>query len=153
MADHDTAAIDLSDPDAFAAGPPFAAFDALRRSDPGVHWQDEPHGPGFWSVVRHADVRAVNGDASTFSSARRGAQSVELTDEALAQQRLMLVNMDPPTHTAYRRLVAEGFTARRVRRMEAAVRAVVTDILDRVGERGLRRRHRRGSRAATPGDR
>jgi cholest-4-en-3-one 26-monooxygenase len=127
--------VDLCDPDTFVRGVPFAAFDEMRRTDP-VRWQNEPDGPGFWSVTRHADVHAVNLDHVTFSSARRGVQSAELPEDSLAQQQLMLVNMDPPVHTRYRHLVSKGFTAQRVSQMEDDIRQMATGILDRVCEKG-----------------
>ncbi len=50
--------IDLLDPDAFRAGRHHEWFRVLRREDP-VHWHDEPDGPGFWNVTRHADLVAT----------------------------------------------------------------------------------------------
>ena len=47
--------VDLADPDTFANGVPHGALAELRRTDP-VHWQPMDDQPGFWAVLRHADV-------------------------------------------------------------------------------------------------
>jgi cholest-4-en-3-one 26-monooxygenase len=127
--------VDLTNLDTFVEGVPFEAFDLLREQDP-VHWHDEPGGPGFWAVTRYADAVAVNRDAETFSSARRGALIHELPEEELAQQRMMMLNMDPPMHTRYRLLVNKGFTPRMVGRLEDRARELTNRILDDVCEKG-----------------
>lgn len=131
----DLADIDLTDLDLFVEGVPFDAFDVLREKDP-VHWHDEEGGPGFWAVTRHADVVTVNRDAERFSSARRSALIYELPEEELEQQRMMLLNMDPPMHTRYRLLVNKGFTPRMIGRLEDRVRLLTNQIIDDVSEKG-----------------
>ena len=101
--------IDLLE-DAWAQGVPHEAFDLLRREAP-VHWHPEPDGPGFWAVTRHADVVQASRDTATFSSELGGTFVDDQTDEALAQIRLTILNMDPPKHARYRRLVSRGLHA------------------------------------------
>ena len=50
-----TAEVDLGNPDTFVDGVPHEALAELRRTDP-VHWQPMDGEPGFWAVLRHADV-------------------------------------------------------------------------------------------------
>jgi cholest-4-en-3-one 26-monooxygenase len=133
--DIDPAAIDLSDSRHFVSGVPHHWLAWLRRHDP-VHWQDEPGGPGFWAVTRYADCVQVNRDYESFSSSRRGALPFELSEEALEQQRLMMLNMDPPLHTRYRRLVNKGFTPRTVAQLEQNTHETADAIIDRIIERG-----------------
>jgi cholest-4-en-3-one 26-monooxygenase len=114
---------------------PHEAFDALRANDP-VHWHPEPDGPGFWAVTRHADVVAVSRDSETYSS-ELGCTFIDTqTDEALAQMRLTILNMDPPKHNRYRRLVSKGFTPRVVAQLEEQIRTRAERIVDDVCERG-----------------
>src|SRR5205823_4093899 len=67
----DTAAV--FNPATYVTGVPFAALARLRRASPVV-WVDElpvdgwPGGPGFWLVLRHADVEAVLKQPHLFSS-------------------------------------------------------------------------------------
>jgi cholest-4-en-3-one 26-monooxygenase len=127
--------VDLLDPDAYAAGVPHQTFALLRREAP-VHRHEQPGGLPFWAITRHRDVVAVSRDWATFSSERRGALLREAPEEALATQRLMLLNMDPPRHTKLRALVNKGFTPRMVELLRDPIRRVCTELVDAVAGRG-----------------
>ncbi len=127
--------VDLSDSRSYVAGVPHAWLAYLRRHDP-VHWQDEDGGPGFWAVTRYEDCVTVNRDYERFSSAARGTMPFEMSDDDIAQQGLMMLNMDPPLHTRYRRLVNKGFTPRMVRDLEESIHRVTDGIIDDVIESG-----------------
>lgn len=127
--------VNLVDLDRFVPGVPFEMFEVLRREAP-VYWHDEPQGKGFWAVTRYDDVVAVNRDAETYSSARGTALIHDLEPELLEQQRMMMLNMDPPMHTRYRRLVNRGFTPRMVSALEDNMRRLTTRIIDAVSEKG-----------------
>jgi len=129
------APVDLSDSRSYVAGVPHAWLAHLRRNDP-VHWQDEPGGPGFWAVTKYADCVTVNRDYERFSSAAKGTMPFELGEEEVAQQSLMMLNMDPPLHTRYRRLVNKGFTPRMVRDLEDSIHRSTDAIIDDVIEKG-----------------
>ena len=131
----DLAPVDLSDSRSFVPGVPHAWLAHLRRHDP-VHWQDEPGGPGFWAVTRYQDCVTVNRDYERFSSAAKGTMPFEIGEEEVAQQSLMMLNMDPPLHTRYRRLVNKGFTPRMVRDLEESIHRSTDAIIDEVVERG-----------------
>ena len=131
----DVAPVDLSDSRSYVAGVPHAWLAHLRHHDP-VHWQEEPGGPGFWAVTRYADCVTVNRDYERFSSAAQGTMPFEMSPEDIAQQSLMMVNMDPPLHTRYRRLVNKGFTPRTVRDLEESVHRSTDAIIDEVIEKG-----------------
>jgi cholest-4-en-3-one 26-monooxygenase len=124
----DLSAIDLLE-DAWARGVPHEAMERLRREDP-VHWHPEPDGPGFWAVMRHADVRTVSRDPATYSSELGSTFIDTQTDEALAQLRLTILNMDPPKHNRYRRLVSRGFTPRVVSQLVEAIERRAARIVD-----------------------
>jgi cholest-4-en-3-one 26-monooxygenase len=141
----DPAEIDLLDVDRFCEGVPHEWFTYLREHDP-VHFHAEPDGPGFWVVTKHADVIACNRDAATFSSEASnggvialtgpaGEQTENRTEAESAGGRLML-QMDPPDHTRYRRLVNRGFTPRMITRMTEHIRDLTDGILDRVVPNG-----------------
>ena len=127
--------IDLTDMDVFVDGVPYEWFETLRRDAP-VFWHEEPDGPGFWCVTRYEDVVTVNRDNQTFSSNRGAVFMWDLPPEDLEQQRLMMLNMDPPIHTRYRRLVNKGFTPRMIDELEATIRERTRSILDKVAPRG-----------------
>jgi hypothetical protein len=63
--------IDLLDLDRFQKLEHHEMFKKLRAEDP-VSWHDLPGGKGFWNVVRHADLIAINRDTATYSSEAGG---------------------------------------------------------------------------------
>ena len=130
----DLAAINLLDLDQFVGGVPHELFAAMRREEP--FWQDEPGGPGFWNFTRYDDVVLVNKDNLTFSSYRGTALMFEMPADQLEQQRLMMLNMDPPMHTRYRLLVNKGFTPRMVGQLEDGIRDRTREIIGAARERG-----------------
>jgi cholest-4-en-3-one 26-monooxygenase len=131
----DVTPVDLSDSRSYVAGVPHAWLAHLRRHDP-VHWQDEPGGPGFWAITRYDDCVTVNRDYERFSSAAQGTMPFEMDPDEIAQQGLMMLNMDPPLHTRYRRLVNKGFTPRMVRDLEESIHRATDAIIDEVIEAG-----------------
>ncbi len=133
----EVADIDLCDPDSFVEAVPHDWFALLRREEP-VQWHPDPHGfaEGFWSVTRYDDCVNVNRDYEHFSSYRSAALFTDMDEEALAQQRMMMLNMDPPMHTRYRRLVNKGFTPRMIRDLEDKVTRSTDAIIDGVCEEG-----------------
>jgi cholest-4-en-3-one 26-monooxygenase len=126
--------IDLNDLDQFVRQVPHDIFTELRQRPP--YWQDEPGGPGYWNFTRYDDVVVINKDNQTYSSQRRTALIHEMPEEQLEQQRMMMLNMDPPLHTRYRLLVNKGFTPRMVGQLEDNARRMTGQILDRAMEKG-----------------
>jgi len=133
--DLDFSDIDLTDSKAFVAGVPHDWFSFLRRNAP-VWWHEESDGPGFWAVTGYDDCNTVNRDYGLFSSHDKGALFVDMDDEQLAQQQLLMLNMDPPIHTRYRRLVNKGFTPRVVNQLHDRIHAATDTIINEVIETG-----------------
>jgi cholest-4-en-3-one 26-monooxygenase len=131
----DVAPIDLSNSRSFVPEVPHAWLAHLRRHDP-VHWQEEPNGPGYWAVTKYHDCVTVNRDFDRFSSAAKGTMPFEMGEDEIAQQGLMMLNMDPPLHTRYRRLVNKGFTPRMVRDLEQSIHKSADSIIDTVSAAG-----------------
>ena len=129
--------IDLGNPDNFVQGVPHEWFAHLRREAP-VFWHPDPdgHADGYWCVTRYDDCVTVNRDYEHFSSARKATYLWDLAEDDLAQQQLVMLNMDPPLHTRYRRLVNKGFTPRMVNQLHERIHAATDAIIDEVIERG-----------------
>jgi cytochrome P450 len=126
------------DPATYTGGVPFEALARLRRHTP-VAWVPEipvlgwPEGPGFWLVLRHADVESVLRRPDLFSSALGATQIRDpATPGALSYVRRMMLNMDPPGHSRLRRLLSRSFTPRAVARLEDRIRGHARAICDRV---------------------
>jgi cholest-4-en-3-one 26-monooxygenase len=128
--------VDLSNPDTFVAGIPHEALATLRREAPVYRHPGGMTGDDFWAVTRYEDVSRINKDNILFSSHRRTALIMDADPDTLAQQQLMMLNMDPPMHTRYRLLVNKGFTPRMVGQLEEKARLQANRILDQVIERG-----------------
>jgi cholest-4-en-3-one 26-monooxygenase len=128
--------IDLANPDTFVAGWPHDAFALLRREAP-VYWH--PGGGkagGFWVVSKYRDVMAAQLDSKTFSSARGGTILREFEGEELEANRAIMLNMDAPRHTRFRRLVNLGFSPKVTNRMAVHIRDIARNIVDAVAARG-----------------
>jgi len=116
-------------------GVPHDQFDLLRAEAP-VFWHPEPDGPGFWAITRHEDVRAVSRDSEIFSSELGATFIPDQTEEAMAQLRLTILNMDPPKHNRYRRLVSRGFTPRVITKLVDDIERRAVAVIDGVCEKG-----------------
>lgn len=93
---------------------PWQMYADLRDHDPVHHVvpEDAP-GNDYWVLSRHADVYAAARDAETFSSAAGLTTTYGELEKIGLQDNPPLVMLDPPDHTAFRRLVSKGFTPRR----------------------------------------
>ncbi len=130
----ESVAVDLADPDTFVAGPPHEALASLRRTDP-VLWQPMRGEPGFWAVLRHADVVEVARRPDIFSSSDGGVVIETVPPETLARMRTMLLAMDPPQHGRYRSPVSVHFRPRVIGRLEQKVREICRAIMSEARER------------------
>jgi len=134
------AAVDLSDPESFAAGVPHEYFHSLRATSP-VHWQPEcklpgvPQGPGYWALTRYEDVAYVSKHPELFSSERGTSVLSDLPRKDADNMRQQLINMDPPLHTALRKLMSPHFRPTTVRETEAHTRRIVAETLDALAGR------------------
>jgi cytochrome P450 len=120
---------DITDPDTFVGGVPHATFQRLRRTDPVSWWSEHDGGRGFWAVTRYDDLLRVSRDVETFSSAQ-GIRLEEMSPEETEARRTMM-ELDPPEHTAYRRLVSKPFSRREVYAYEHAIRLLARAVVDR----------------------
>jgi len=127
--------VNLTDPDVFERGTPHEMFRLLRCEAP-VFWHEEAHGPGFWAITKHADVKWVSTNPTLFSSNRQGTLLRDPTPETLPFVQSIMLNMDPPKHRQYRALVNKAFTPRMVNGLHGRIREMVKRIIDRVIERG-----------------
>ncbi|MFE7190265.1 hypothetical protein [Kitasatospora sp. NPDC057541] len=122
-------------PGTYAGGVPYELFRELRARSP-VCWVEEPPvgewpaGPGYWAVLRHADVKHVLRTPELFSS-HLGATQIRDPDTAadLAFARTMMLNQDPPDHARLRRIVAAAFTPRALRELTAAIGARAAELV------------------------
>lgn len=112
---------------------PFPFYAALRREAPVY----VVPGLGFLLVSRYAPCVEALRQPEVFSSRFAAAMQARLggPQPALASIQAQgwppvdtLLTNDPPSHTRYRALVTRAFSARRVARMEAAIRALAREL-------------------------
>ena len=124
--------VDLWSADSFAHGQPHEQFRWLREHDP-VHWHEEPGGPGFWAITRHRDVKFVGRSPDLFSS----QPSIRISDGGLSDaDHQMLLETDPPGHTAKRKLISSRFIPRAARALRPRIRELAQTIVDGVIDSG-----------------
>ena len=127
--------VDIYNPDLYVDGPIHDIFATLRKTEP-VYWQDMPDEPGYWAVLRHADLCAVAKNSAVFSAEEMGVVLEDPEPERLEQSRNMMLMMDPPRHTNHRKPLVPSFKARAIAQMEDQVRTICREILDQVPDDG-----------------
>lgn len=131
----------IVDPDTYVAGVPHETFARLRATAPAV-WVDEPPidgwpaGPGFWAVLRHAEVGQVLRSPQTFSSSAGLTQLYDAPPPLLPALRTMMINMDPPEHSRLRGLLTKAFTPRAVALLESQIRRRADELVTAVADTG-----------------
>ncbi len=124
------AGFDFTDPDLLAERLPVEEFAELRRTAP-VYWNPQPDGRsgfatgGYWVVTKLDAIKEISCNPEVFSSEENTAVIRQPSDTTRAEieiQRAMLLNMDPPKHTRFRRIISKGFTPRAVETLRAALR-------------------------------
>ncbi len=114
---------------------PYPLYEELRDLSPVAGYRDWPPGtvPGLdepvtaWALFRYDQVFEAAKDSATFSSR-------DPIQEASSAPSLMLVNTDPPLHTAERKLVSQAFSPRRVKRLGGWLDELIPRLLDELGD-------------------
>jgi cytochrome P450 len=130
------AGIDLSDT-AFWGWPlaDRAAAFALLRAQQQPQFYAEPEvpfsekGPGYYALVRHADVAEASRLPDVFCSGKGATNIVDLPAE-FNEYFGSMINMDDPRHARLRRIVSRAFSPRMIAKFEADVRRAATTIVD-----------------------
>ncbi len=139
---------DFTDPDVNWSAVPHDQFRELRRTSPVAWVEQQPgsydgfapaSGSGYWALTRHAEVAAVSKDSKHFSSAENGAIirfPAGMTRDMIEMQRVMILNQDPPEHTAMRHIVSRAFTPRSITQLEQIMTERAQRIVSDAVERG-----------------
>jgi cholest-4-en-3-one 26-monooxygenase len=141
------AGFDFTDPDLYARRVPAEEFAELRRTSP-VWWNAQRRGSagfddeGYWVVTRHADIMEISRHSDLYSSYENTAlirHKEGITRDEVEVQRVILLNMDPPEHTAVRAIISRGFTPRSISNLRdglrvRAARIVATALAEGTGD-------------------
>jgi cytochrome P450 len=99
-----------------------------------VHRHETAEG-AFWAVTGHDEVRQASRDHAALSN-EWGISLTAAGEDVRASLNTMMLMMDPPAHTAYRRLVSSAFTPRNPAAWTDRVDALARRIVDAVAQRG-----------------
>src|SRR5690242_16695216 len=83
----------------------------------------------FYALSRFDDVLAAHLDPATYSSAHTTVLEI-MTPEPDPLAQSMMIFMDPPAHTRYRKLVSRAFTPRHMAAVEPRIRELCAGFLD-----------------------
>ncbi len=100
---------------------PFGAYRGLRNQR--VLWS--PHHGGYWILTRAEDIRSALQQPDLFSSVSTGIPA-----HASRKEKLYPLELDPPEHTAYRRVIAPLFAPRAVTARTAAIDSTCATLID-----------------------
>src|SRR5215471_14118199 len=103
---------------------PYPYYRQMREQQPVFY----SHEQDAWQVFRYADVERVFSDVQTFSSQ---TPCCPFTTDFHSFYR-----MDPPELQQYRSLVSQPFTPLAVSQRASRITTFITELLDRVADRG-----------------
>ncbi|MBW2229279.1 MAG: cytochrome P450 [Deltaproteobacteria bacterium] len=109
---------------------PFTMYRALRDHDPVHHVVDGD----YWALSRFQNIYAAATDAATFSSAKGLTFAYGEMEEMGLEAPIVM--MDPPAHTALRKLVSKRFTPQQVAAIEPMLREFVVERVEKLREMG-----------------
>ena len=118
-----------------------AQFAWLREHEP-VRWMAPNGFDPYWSVSRHADIKAIEGDKQLFINDPRpilgGKMLDALVDQLVGRRHLVrsLVAMDDPDHRKYRGLTQAWFRGENLRRLTGRIEELAVQYVDRLAEFG-----------------
>lgn len=108
---------------------PYVTYRRLREEAP-AYWNPELE---FWALSRFDDVLEGFRDFDTFSS----ANGIALENRGRVGGRYrQMIEMDPPEHSTFRKLVSRAFGGRRMAEMEDRTRGIVSGYLDAIAPAG-----------------
>jgi len=111
-------------------------FARLRAEDP-VHFNEIETAGRYWSITKYDDVRAVDGDWETFSSAKGitlGIKEAATGEVDVQAGPTPFIAMDPPTHTEQRKAVRSVSAPSNLRNIEPMIRERTAELLDSLPE-------------------
>jgi len=112
----------------------FSMYAGLRDEDPVHEVASTGDDPSYFVLSRFDDIMRAAIDAKTFSSAK--GLTFTYGDMEMTGLEAPIVMMDPPEHTALRKLATKRFTPRQVREVEPMIREFVVERVERLREMG-----------------
>ena len=86
-------------------------------------------GPGYYALVRHADIIEASRHPDAFCSGKGATSIVDLPVE-FNEYFGSMINMDAPRHARLRRIVSKAFSPRMIAKFEDDVRSAAAKVVD-----------------------
>ena len=127
----------LVDPMTYAEGMPYEELARIREAGTLKKFDDPLTDVPYWAVTGVEEMDFISKNPKLFSSAKRSAFPMEYPQEMIDMVHChMFINMDPPDHIKFRKIVRRAFTPKAVDSYEAKFRAHAKRIVDAVAKRG-----------------
>ena len=110
---------------------PYPIYQRLREDDP-VHYS-ENYG-GYYVLTRYEDVRSALLNWQLFSSGQPGVTTIPSSIKRDFQE--IPLEIDPPEHTPYRKIISPFFTRNAIRELEPGFRKIARELLEPIKENG-----------------
>jgi cytochrome P450 len=109
-------------------GYPHDIWTWMRAHEPVYRWEDTDGIP-FWAITKHADITTIGKLPNKFQSGPRLTIShePERRDESFPPT---LIQLDPPKHGVYRRLISNRFTPRALKRFHDDIEDIGREIVE-----------------------
>ncbi len=114
-------------------------YTALREQKP-ISKVMLPSGKPAWLLTRHADVKAILADPRVSSDPMRPGfpeqKGAGREDPSEKRRAPLLIEMDPPEHSTYRRMLIGEFAVARVNEMRPRIQQIVDELIDEIVRKG-----------------
>ena len=110
----------------------------FRASDPLPFIQSDSHKP-FYIATKHADIIEIARQPDIFKNTQQSVLQTKAIEAAQAEQGnplRTLIHMDDPDHSKFRALTKAWFMPESLKRVEASVRSIADETVDRMLESG-----------------
>ena len=110
----------------------------FRASDPLPFVQSDTH-KSFYISTKHADIIEIARQPEIFKNTQQSVLQTKEIEAAQAEQGnplRTLINMDDPDHSKFRGLTKAWFMPENLKRVEASVRSIADETIDRMLEGG-----------------
>jgi cholest-4-en-3-one 26-monooxygenase len=114
-------------------GYPHDTWTWMRKEDP-VFWWDKSEGIPFWAITKHADITTIGKRPEQFTNGPRLV--IDHQPEKPNDFPPTLIQLDPPKHGVYRRLISNRFTPRALQRFHADIEEIGKEIVDNLVKEG-----------------
>ncbi len=129
--------LDLLQPDRFVhKGYPHDEWRRLRAEAPVFYCERNMAKP-FWAITKYADIVTIGKQPERFVSGPTiviQADAREPANDAFGPP--TLIQMDPPKHAAYRKIISKRFTPGALKKIHADIEAIAKEIVEGLLEEG-----------------